>query len=239
MVNYLKYNQFFALSVFLFLLYFIMLKYFPMDNVQCYILYASFLSFILSVIYEFIIFISYKERNYAKILMITKECEHYLDMLGAEGKGLYEKAESLTDDKKFLDEVLYVAEARNAVVHNEKIQNFKQAYKAARRIKREIKKIYSKVLFRLWRFRLLFVFFILVNLFSVYMFYKYHGLGGLFVALSIAFFTFKLLKELYFRLFFLVTIGYIVLIYYYFKNTEEIREIIDYANMLLKEYNVI
>jgi hypothetical protein len=87
----------------------------------------------------------YIYKDLAKLLIVTKKIENALEELGAEGKGMYEKALSVEDYLKAstIEELLVVADTRNRAMHSSpQIENINAVLKNSNRILKEIRAIF-------------------------------------------------------------------------------------------------
>jgi len=138
-----------------------------------------------------------KYLDLALLLIKTRELENILGFFGAEGKGLYEKANDLfNEDEAFLDEVLYIATARNEAMHGDaKINNIAELLKSTKRIKRflmshvllSIRLYYylSNIVVILYPFYLTFV---------LYFFNVTHSIGKLLASVSLLYIFNKIVR---------------------------------------------
>jgi len=95
---------------------------------------------VVAIINEFL-FLRSEQAKYidlSLLLMKTRELENILGSFGAEGKGLYEKAEYIfPNDKELLNEVFFIAKARNDAMHGDaKIKNLKEVLEKSKKIKK-------------------------------------------------------------------------------------------------------
>ncbi len=82
-------------------------------------------------------------RDLARLLPITKKMEHHLTKMGGEGRGLWERADSIKmlfpNSDLFMKNVLEVAEVRNNAMHgNPQIDNIDVVLEKATKLSSEI-----------------------------------------------------------------------------------------------------
>ena len=153
----------------------------------------------------------YVYKNLAKLLIVTKKIENALETLGAEGKGMYEKALSVEEyiKESTLKELLVVADARNSAMHSKpEIDNINEILKKSNTILKEIRGIarfynlralFSKNISILKKLQIMFSLIIktlLVVLFLYYVInfsYENAGVGGLILASIAGFLGLKLM----------------------------------------------
>lgn len=157
-------------------------------------------------------FIAY--HHLARLLIITKRMEHSLENMGAEGKGLWEKADSVEQylPDGMMDNILKIADARNkAIHHNPKIDDINSILQQAKTISNQLKRIstlfFIKLVFKSHvslktkleilvplaaTYMLLLIIIVLILKFS----YLNAGLGGLFLVFMFIDFTFNLILGL-------------------------------------------
>jgi len=153
----------------------------------------------------------YVYKDLAKLLIVTKKIENALETLGAEGKGMYEKALSVEEymQESTLKELLVVADARNSAMHSKpKIDNIKEILKKSNTILKEIRGIarfYNvralfsnniSILNKLQIMLFLVIKTVLVVLFLYYVVsfsYENAGVGGLILASIVGFLGMKLM----------------------------------------------
>ncbi len=83
----------------------------------------------------------YAYKDLTKLLIFTKKIEHALEQMGGEGKGMYEKAESIQGylPENMLEHILAIAEVRNGAIHGDpKINDSQTTLKKARQILQEL-----------------------------------------------------------------------------------------------------
>jgi len=91
--------------------------------------------------------------NLAVLISETRKLESLLSSLGGEGKGLYEKAESLLgENHKLLSDILLIATARNEAMHGDpKVQNLKELLVIIKDVEKKIMKKYFSESYYLFR----------------------------------------------------------------------------------------
>lgn len=110
-----------------------------------YLLTGTF--FFIGLLQELLFFINkklYAYKELAKLIIYTRKIERGLENFGGKGKGMYEKAQSLQEylPKSFLEDILFVAEARNNAIHgSSKIDEYKKIIDKAKNILKTIKKM--------------------------------------------------------------------------------------------------
>ena len=115
----------------------------PVDNSVIYLklLFATVVFLLIVAFFQELVFLRSKEARYldlALLLRKTSELEHILTLFGAEGKGLYEKTQSLfPDDTALLDEILLIATARNNAMHGDgKVKDIDELLQRSKEIKK-------------------------------------------------------------------------------------------------------
>ena len=182
----------------------------------------------------------YVYKDLAKLLIVTKKIENSLEIIGATGGGMYEKAQSISSylPNGMLEKILTVAETRNSAMHGDsKIKNIDSVLKESKTILKNINALYSfysiRVLFSknenifykiiiiissLIKTAMLFIIYFLVVKFA----YSYAGVGSLILAVVVAYYLTKYIISFYFT-FVNVFLSLISLVsintYYYFENS--------------------
>jgi type IV secretory pathway TrbL component len=154
----------------------------------------SFVFFAVAIFQE-LLFIKnvkvYRYKDAAKLLMLTKKIEKELEILGGQGKGMYEKASSLSQrlSEDTLERILILAEIRNNTVHgNPHIENIHDVFQQAHQILQELKSFYmskSKYTNNIYTMKI-----VLLSLFSFILMYKSYTTLGIGAAIFTAFIFF-------------------------------------------------
>lgn len=115
-------------------------------------------------------------KDLTKLLLITKKIEQELESYGGLGKGVYEKAKSLSQylPQEILDALFSIAESRNRAIHADpKIDNSHEVINKAKKVHKVLTKMSSKkYLLFMWTARTLM--FTLVALLGFIFVQKFH-----------------------------------------------------------------
>jgi hypothetical protein len=169
-------------------------SYLHMNKPEDCILMALFLCIpfiIIGIIEELLFFKNYKVIQYidlAQLVIIIKKIEKNLESLGGEGKGLYEKAESIKHklSDELLEKILKIAEIRNNAIHGDpKLSNANKIIKEANAINKSVKKI---IIFNVSAMRIIKIFLFMVVLIGIVPeLYQHIGLGASLLSIVVLF----------------------------------------------------
>jgi len=176
----------------------------------------------------------YAYKDLTKLLMITKEIEEYLESLGAQGKGVFEKAKSVEEylQEGMIDDILEIATSRNNAIHgNPFIKNAQETLHKAKSIRKYLKRMFKGNTFlRVITYMLHAVF----VAFSMMFAYEYRLVGASLLALFVSYFVSKFYLNTIGQVIYSVTMSFVVVlmgltVYKYPGNFPYMYEVIKYA----------
>lgn len=117
-------------------------------------------------------------KDLAKLLLVTKEVEKELELFGGYGKGVFEKAKSLSGyiPPQMLQEIFILADCRNKAMHGDPlIENAPQQIANAKNILARLQKMHSSsYLLKVWSARVIMVLIVSV---AAFIFFNSFAIG--------------------------------------------------------------
>ena len=176
----------------------------------------------------------YAYKDLTKLLMITKEIEEYLEALGAQGKGVFEKAKSVEEylPQEMIDNILEIATSRNNAIHGEpSIKNAQETLNKAKSIRKYLKRMFKGNTFlRVITYILHTIFVTFTMMFA----YEYRLIGASLLALFVSYFVSKFYLNAVGQVIYSATMSFIVVlmglsVHKYPENFPYMYEVIKYA----------